>query len=108
MFQFAEPAAEFPADSLNAEPTAHVIVRYKALDNLAVYSVRTYPEGHDVPVTKSADQVKRVLVLAPITPLPPGRYSATVSSDDPFTGTEYAYFSVGSGSVASVGSPNRE
>jgi hypothetical protein len=105
---YAESADQFPADSLVAEPNAHVVVRYKGLDDLASYGIYTFPDGRAVPVTKRVTSSSRLIELTPASTLKTGRYFVTVARDSIFGGTDYSYFSVAPTSASSGGSPKTE
>lgn len=94
VFQYAEQLDTFPAESLRTDPDARIVVRYKALDDLAMYGLYSLPSERPVKVAKAVAEKVRMLTLTPQRPLPPGRYVVTISSEGMFGGTDFAYFSV--------------
>jgi hypothetical protein len=96
VFPRAEDVDEFPKDALRAGPDVVVLVRARQLDDISRYSITRWPDDHVVAATvKPASS--RLLAIAPSAALPAGTYCARVSRDGLEGGTDYVYFSVGSG-----------
>jgi hypothetical protein len=94
VFQYSRQPDGFPESSLIASADAVPVVRYKGLDDLAIYALTRYPSGAMVAVSKRVDTHARMIELRPTQPLTPGRYAVRMSSEDAFSGPEFAFFSV--------------
>lgn len=93
MFPFAEPATNFPPNVPVTSSRTAMYVRFRQMDSLDAYTVRSFSSGREVPVQKRV-RSDRTLVLTPLAPLAPGRYAASAARDSMYGGTDYFYFRV--------------
>ena len=96
LFPCAASLQEFPADALAAEPSSHIFLKYRQLDDPGSYNLYKWEGGDALPVEKDTSREK-TLELIPESRLEPGEYFLQAARDGMYGGTDYFYFRVGGG-----------
>ncbi|MHB1361232.1 MAG: hypothetical protein ACYCW5_01370 [Thermoleophilia bacterium] len=96
LFPYATSLQEFPADALTAEPSSHIFLKYRQLDDLDSYNLYKWKGGDALPVAKDTNQEK-TLELIPESRLEAGEYFVQAARDGMYGGTDYFYFRVSGG-----------
>ncbi len=95
LFPYTAPVMSFPSDALVADDARpQVIVKYRQLDLLTLYSIGRYADSQEIAVDKTIDQTGKALYLRPLDALPAGEYVIFAARDGADAGKDYFYFRI--------------
>ena len=95
LFSWSDPQPSFPSDALrlHASQVGSLVVRAAAVDSVGAYQL--FDLGRDRTVRLLERSVSpQQLVLAPVRPLEPGRYSFVATHEGMFGGRDFAYLRI--------------
>lgn len=99
LYPYTAPAASFPEEAISVDSGPRIFVKYRQLEALSIYGIRTWSGNEEIQVNKDTSN-DNVLEMTPESDLAPGEYYIVAARDGIYGGIDYFYFRVEGGGAA--------